>query len=133
MFSTDHVALSVTKLQETLELYKLFGFEVSNQFEAQDKSYRIYMLENGEGKNIELFHYTDFIPAPDYIDSTATDLPVIGTKHMAFRVNSIEDAVEFVETNGIAKDINIRTGRLGRRYFFVKDPNGILVEIIEAK
>lgn len=38
---------------------------------------------------------------------------------------------EFVIKNEIANDIEIKVGRLGKTYFFIKDPDGILVEIIE--
>lgn len=37
MFKMDHVAISVEKLEETIDFYKLFGFEVINQYEADDK------------------------------------------------------------------------------------------------
>lgn len=131
MFKMDHVAISVEKLEETIDFYKLFGFEVINQYEADDKSYRISMLTNNEGKYIEVFHYTNHIKSPDFTATTATDLPVIGTKHMAFRVKDIDEAVKFAVRNGIARNLKVNTGRLGRRYFFLKDPNGILVEIIE--
>lgn len=33
--------------------------------------------------------------------------------------------------NKIADEITITIGRLGKPYFFIKDPDGILVEIIE--
>lgn len=55
----------------------------------------------------------------------------LGTKHFALGVENIEYAKEFVIKNEIAKDIEIKVGRLGKPYFFIKDPNGILVEIIE--
>lgn len=131
MFTTDHVAISVENLPETIKFYKLFGFEVLNQYEADDKSYRILMLANSEGKYIEVFHYTNHGKAPDFTATTATDLPVLGTKHMAFRVEDIDEAVKFAVNNGIGQNLKVNTGRLGRKYFFLKDPNGILVEIIE--
>lgn len=63
--------------------------------------------------------------------TTATDLPILGTKHFALGVENIEQAKEFVIKNKIANDIEIKVGRLGKPYFFIKDPDGILVEIIE--
>lgn len=131
MFTIDHVAISVENLPETISFYKLFGFEIASQYEADDKSYRILMLENSEGKYIEIFHYTNHSKAPDFTAATATDLPVLGTKHMAFRVEDIDEAVKFAVNNKIAMNLKVNTGRLGRKYFFLKDPNGILIEVIE--
>lgn len=61
----------------------------------------------------------------------ATDLPIIGTKHFALGVENIDKAKEFVIHNNICESVNIKKGRLGKKYFFINDPDGILVEIIE--
>jgi glyoxylase I family protein len=83
---------------------------------------------------LELFCYADYQPAPDTIHSTKTDLPIIGTKHFGLKVDSIEAAREDLAAKGIVdKDIAITQGRTGPRYFFIEDPDGILVEIAEDK
>lgn len=42
------------------------------------------------------------------------------------------EAKKFVEDNQLNdSEIIINKGRLGKPYFFIKDPNGILMEIIE--
>ena len=78
-----------------------------------------------------MFCYKQFEELPETAKDTATDLPIIGTKHFALGVENIETAKEFVLSNNICKEVNIKVGRLGKPYFFIKDPNGILVEIIE--
>ena len=133
MFSFDHVSLSVKKLSETINFYKIFGFEVFNQYESEDKSIRIVMLKNNDNEYIELFNYSNYKENPEYMKSLSTDLPVIGTKHMAFRVKDIKKVKEYVEENDISKNVNITSGKLGRKYFFINDPNGILIELIEEK
>ena len=80
---------------------------------------------------LEIFCYKEYKELPETAKSTATDLPVLGTKHLALGVEDIEKAKEFVIKNNICKDVEIRKGRLGKEYFFIKDPDGILVEIIE--
>jgi glyoxylase I family protein len=74
-----------------------------------------------------MFCYTKCTELPE----TATDVHVIGTKHFALGVNDIEEAKEFVLKNKIANNIEIKNGKLGKPYFFIKDPDGMLVEIIE--
>lgn len=56
---------------------------------------------------------------------------LFGTKHFALGVENIEKAKEFVMENNICSSINVKVGRLGKPYFFIRDPDGILVEIIE--
>ena len=80
---------------------------------------------------LEMFGYKEHTELPETAKSIATDLPVIGTKHFALGVENIEQAKSFVIKNKIANDIEIKVGRLGKPYFFIKDPNEILVEIIE--
>lgn len=44
----------------------------------------------------------------------------------------MSEAKEFLIKNGMVQDeIKINEGRLGKKYFFIKDPDGILVEVIE--
>lgn len=68
------------------------------------------------------------------IHATSTDLPAIGAKHFGLKVDSIEAARDELAAKGIVKpDIQITQGRTGPRYFFIEDPDGILVEILEDK
>jgi len=133
MFNYDHTAISVKNLQATIDFYKLFGFEIYNQYDSDD--IRIVVLKNAPPQNImiELFNYAEFKPLPDSAKSFAIDLPIVGTKHMGFRVKDLDKAADFVIQNNIIDKIEIQPGRLGRRYFLITDPNGILVEIIEDK
>ncbi len=130
MFSFNHVSISVIDNKETIEFYKKFGFKEFKKWEAEDGSIKIHMLKLGDTV-LEIFCYKEYAELPETAKSIATDLPVIGTKHFALGVENIEKAKEFVIENKISNDIEIKVGRLGKPYFFIKDPNGILVEIIE--
>lgn len=130
MFNIDHVAISVTDMERSIEFYKKFGFEKFNSWEAEDGSIKITMLKLNNTL-LEIFCYKEYKELPDTAKTTATDLPILGTKHFALCVDDIQKAKEFVTQNNICQDINIRTGRLGRQYFFINDPDGILLEIIE--
>jgi glyoxylase I family protein len=64
--------------------------------------------------------------------STSTDLPIIGTKHFGLRVDSVCKAKDDLVVQGlINQSVEIKQGRTGPRFFFIKDPDGILVEIAE--
>lgn len=130
MFNIAHVTISVTNIEKTLEFYKQFGFKEFKAWNAEDNSLKIRMLKLND-MLLEIFCYKNYSNLPDTATSTATDLPVLGTKHFALGVTNIEKAKNWVINNKLADEIVINVGRLGKPYFFIKDPDGILVEIIE--
>ena len=130
MFNVNHVSISVIDMKKSIEFYKKFGFEDFKSWKAEDESIKINMLKL-KGTVLEMFCYKEFAELPETAKDTSTDLPIIGTKHFALGVENIEKAKEFVLSNHICNEVNIKVGRLGKPYFFINDPNGILVEIIE--
>lgn len=133
MFKPHHVALSISNINISTAFYSKLGFHVAHRWVADDDSLSITHLVN-DGFIIELFCYREPSPAPETIFQTATDLPVIGTKHFGFRVDSIEDARQLLIDEGLMDDsTGIINGKTNVKYFFIKDPDGILVEIVEDK
>ena len=131
MFNIDHISISSEHLEETINFYKKFGFESYKEY--NDNSVDIVMLYLNN-MYLEIFHYADNNPLPEHSKDLAIDLKTIGTKHFGLRVKDINEAKKWVEDNKLFDDeIIVRQGRLGRPYFFIKDPNGILIEIIEEK
>lgn len=133
MYSFHHVALSIADRKRSAAFYAQLGFEQVHLWQADDGSLTITHLKNGDFI-LELFCYKNSQPAPETIHATATDLPIVGTKHFGLKVDSIEAARNDLATKGIvSKDVEITQGRTGPRYFFIADPDGILVEIAEDK
>lgn len=130
MFNINHVAISVADIDRSIEFYKKFGFQEFKSWKAEDDSIKINMLKLNNTV-LEIFCYKEYIRLPETAKTTATDLPILGTKHFALGVDDIEKAKEFVIQNDICENIDIKRGRLGKQYFFINDPDGILVEIIE--
>ncbi len=130
MFQINHVTISVTNMKKSVNFYKKFGFKEYKSWKAQDESIEINMLKLGD-MVLEIFCYQENKKLPETAKSTATDLPVIGTKHFALGVDEIEKAKSFVIENNIYENMEIKVGRLGKPYFFIHDPDGILIEIIE--
>ena len=129
MFSFNHVTISVENLDETLEFYKKFGFVEYKEY--HDDNVDIVMIQL-EKMILEIFHYKEKEELPEHSKELVKDLKTIGNKHFALGVKDINKAKEFVEKNNLCKsEIIINKGRLGKPYFFIKDPNGILMEIIE--
>src|SRR6266536_2533971 len=124
MYSFHHACLSVTNREQSVKFYNQFGFEQVHLWEAEDGGLTITHLKLGD-VILELFCYADFHAAPDTIHSTKTDLPIIGTKHFGLKADSIEAARDDLAAKGIIeKDIEIKQGRTGPRFFFIEDPDG---------
>lgn len=130
-FEHHHIALSVTDLDKSIEFYSTLRFKTVLEWEADDKSLKIAHLK-GDGGFLELFCYKSPQEAPESIHSVATDLPVVGTKHFGLRVKSLEEAKKYLVRKDLMKDdVQITQGRTGIQYFFIEDPDGILVEIVQ--
>lgn len=85
-----------------------------------------------ENMILEIFHYQEKDELPEHSKNLGVDLQTIGNKHFGLGVKDILEAKKFVEDNKLNdSDMVINKGRLGKPYFFIKDPNGILMEIIE--
>jgi len=128
MFNIGHVAISVSNMNNSVNFYKKFGFVDFKNY--KDENLEITMLKLND-MILELFCYNQFDKIPEHSKELSTDLKTIGTKHFALSVDSIEEGKRFIIENNIKENVEILKGRLGKSYFFIKDPDGILVEIIE--
>lgn len=131
-FTLHHVAISAVDMTSSVAFYEQFGFTVVLHWKDPGGEQEIAHLKLGDNY-LEIFWYKDQIPAPETAGSLATDLPRIGIKHFALQVDSVHEAKTFVENRGIASHVDIRHGKTGVTYFFVKDPSGIFVEFVEDK
>lgn len=133
MFHIDHYAISVKDLNASMEFYQALEFGVIKKYQAEDGSLSIVHMKNGDFI-LELFAYKDCKDIPETSRSLTEDLPIAGSKHFGLYVQDLKEAADYLlEKKLIEKEPEIKTGRLGRSYFFISDPNGILVEIIEGE
>ena len=129
MFNFNHVTISVDNLENTLNFYKKFDFIIHKEY--HDENIDIVMLKLNN-MILEIFHYIENNKLPEHSKNLNKDLKTIGNKHFGLGVKNIEMAKKFIEKNKLNdNEIIINKGRLGKPYFFIKDPNGILMEIIE--
>ena len=129
MFHFNHVTISVDNLKNSLDFYKKFGFKIYKEY--HDENVDIVMIKL-ESMILEIFHYQDKEKLPEHSKNLNVDLRTVGNKHFGLGVKDIEEVKKFIEDNKLYNDeIIINKGRLGKPYFFIKDPNGILMEIIE--
>ncbi len=133
MFHVDHYAISVKDADKSIEFYSKLNFSLVKDWRAEDGSVRIVHMTN-DSFILEMFCYPDSAALPEFVKDLNTDLKVKGAKHLGLWVEDLEKSADYLQQVGIV-DVKpeISQGRLGRPYFFIKDPDGIFVEIISAK
>lgn len=113
-----HIALIVSS-EKSLEFYKLLGFE--EKFRKVRK-YDTAVLMHGFGMQFEFFVDPSHLPAPSP--------EPLGFRHFALKVDRLEDEMERLKAAGIAVG-QVREDWKGIRFCFVKDYDGLLIELHE--
>jgi catechol 2,3-dioxygenase-like lactoylglutathione lyase family enzyme len=130
-FSIDHVAVSVSDLSRSIDFYsRNFGFVCERVIELPRGGGRVAVLR-GPGFAIEMFEFPDVRPLPDYRKMPDSDLKTMGVKHFALKARDIMGASDFLKRNGVEFISEVTVGARGARRFFVKDPDGVGIEVTE--
>jgi methylmalonyl-CoA/ethylmalonyl-CoA epimerase len=125
-----HVGLSVNNAEQSIEWYRnVLGFElVKDDGFVPPLQARVCFLER-DGFQLELFEYVQPKPLPADRLTPNSDLQTIGTKHVAFYVDdmSVVKAHLAEYQVDIAHEVNMG----GEAVLFLRDCNGILIELIQ--
>ena len=113
-----HCMIRVKDVPSTLRFYELLGLKLLRQKDYPNGQYTLYFLATEPGApEIELTHNWD--------DRAYTSGNNFG--HLAYRVEDIYDLCDHLKSNGISILRPPRDGHMA----FVKDPNGISIELIQ--
>jgi glyoxylase I family protein len=129
MFKVHHITLSVSDAKRSKAFYSRLGFEEFSDWYAPDGSLSIHHVRLEE-VILELFCYSENENIHPRASDTGNNLPEIGIKHFALRVELLEEARDTLEKAGIMPETDNIMGHTGIRYFFVRDPDGNWVEIV---
>jgi glyoxylase I family protein len=129
-FVLHHIAISCTNIDRSTDFYGRFGFKTVHQWRAEDGSLEIRHLRLGEAV-LEIFWYREHADAPETSKQLSTDLPRVGVKHFGLQVESIDETAKKLHAEGVISSPSVTDGKTGVRYLFLKDPDGILVEVLE--
>ncbi len=130
MFNIHHVALSVKDLELSKQFYTVLGFKTILDWVSDSGDVKIsHMMLNGF--ILELFCYDKF--QENAIVSLEEELHRNGIKHLGLRVESLDSARDKLITEGLAREdeLQVKYGRTGINYFFIRDPDGVFVEIVQ--
>ena len=115
----DHIAIIASDYQKALAFYGILGFQ---EIERGKRPFDIMGMLECDGVWIELFEKA----AP----ARLTEPEALGLRHIAFATDDLDKKLEQLHQNGIATEA-IRNDPHGRRFTFLKDPDGLPIEIKE--
>lgn len=112
------VTLTVNDLEESLKFYRdLLGLKVCRRFGGPGSE--IAMLGDEDKPKVEL------ICSGKKPEGSAAGISV------GFETESLEESLELMKKNGFNDIVGPLSPAPGVRFFFVKDPNGFTVQIVE--
>ena len=128
-----HAGISVYHMEESLNWYEEnLGFcLVKDDGFCPPLKARICFLQREDGFQLELFEYEQPKPIPRERLQPNLDLQTVGMKHIAFAVDDMETLKERLRANGV--DFAHETQMGGDHVLFIRDCNGVLIELIQQK
>lgn len=121
-----HVAIICSDYKRSKKFYvEVLGFSIIQEtFRAERNSYKLD-LKVAENTQIELFSFPKTPPR-------ASNPEACGLRHLAFKVDDIEQTVFYLKSHGIEVE-NIRIDEItGKKFTFFKDPDNLPLEIYES-
>lgn len=122
--NVHHIAIIGSDYEKSKHFYvDLLGFQVIREHYRESRNdYKIDLqLEDME---LELFIGAGHPPRPSYPEA-------YGLRHLAFRVDSVDETVKELNEKGIATEPIRIDDYTGRKMTFFSDPDGLPLEIHE--
>jgi len=126
-----HIAISVRNLNASYDFYEKLGLKEVHRWESDDQKLTILHLKLNDIV-LELFAFENNKNADPLDLKVANDLEQIGVKHIGLKVPDISSVYENMKQAGYQLGNNeVQHGKTKIDYFFIKDPDGMWVEIVE--
>lgn len=128
-FTFHHGGVSVPSLDDAIAWYgRVLGFDVEKRFYIEAAKSHAAMVRKGPLR-FELFEVEGAAPLPDDRRYPPRDLKTHGNKHVAFRVEDLEEFL--VEMEGKQADIAFVVREAFGKGCFIRDCAGNLIEFVE--
>ena len=128
----DHIGIAVSSLKEAIPFYTdLLQLELIGMEEVESQKIRVAFIKAGETKLELLEPISEESVIAKFIEKHGQ-----GIHHIAFGVNSIEERIHELKTNGIRMiDEQPRIGAGGASIAFIhpKSTGSVLLELCERK
>jgi glyoxylase I family protein len=126
-----HVGISVSDISQSANFYaKYFGLKCIKKYVYRKAGLTIVLLKKGS-IILELFEFKKHRVLPGYRKVLESDLRTLGVKHFSLEVADIERLYKKFKKQGLSLATGLRVFDDGRKYFFIRDPDGILVELMQ--
>ncbi|MFC7047567.1 VOC family protein [Emcibacter nanhaiensis] len=128
-FTFHHGGVSVPDLDAAIDWYgRVLGFELERKFDIEAANARAAMIKRGPLR-FELFEVEGANPLPEDRRHPPSDLKTHGNKHVAFKVDDMDEFLAIVEAKGADVAFVVRED-FGKGCF-LRDCAGNLIEFVE--
>ncbi|MPT49025.1 MAG: VOC family protein [Sphingobium sp.] len=128
-FSFHHGGVSVPSLNDAIDWYgRVLGFEIEKRFYIDAARSHTAMMRKGQLR-FEIFEVEGAAPLPEERRYPPSDLRTHGNKHIAFRVEDLDDFLPEMEQKGA--DIAFVVREEFGKACFLRDCAGNLIEFVE--
>lgn len=128
-FTFHHGGVSVPSLAEAIDWYgRVLGFEVEKRFYIEAAKSHTAMVRKGPLR-FEIFEVEGAVPLPEDRRHPPADLRTHGNKHVAFRVEDLEEFLSEMEQKQV--DIAFVVREAFGKGCFIRDCAGNLIEFVE--
>ncbi|WP_456402854.1 VOC family protein [Persephonella sp.] len=125
--TTHHISMTVKDLDKVLKFYESLGFE--KIFHWKNNELKIVHLTLN-GFILEIFSFKNSKDKREF--SLDESLRETGLNHFALKTDDIFKTAESLKKLGlISEEVDIVKGRTGILYFFIQDPEGNFIEIVQ--
>lgn len=129
--SVHHISMSVSSADDSISFYSRFGFQPAVQWTSPAGDLAIHQLISESGVMIELFEYLANRECAPLETAEGNDLERIGLKHFGLRVSDLSAVRSAAEADSWGPMTEVKHARTGFDYFFIQDPDGNWVEIVQ--
>ena len=123
LLGIHHVAIICSNYPRSKHFYsEILKLTIINEhYRAERQSYKLD-LALPDGSQLELFSFKDAPSRPSYPEAQ-------GLRHLAFKVNSVENSKTYLKSHGIDVE-EIRVDEItGKKFSFFADPDGLPLEL----
>lgn len=117
-------------MDRSIEFYsRVLGFEQESRRYVPGVSAEIAFLKLG-AERLEIVCHDDAMPLPEFATTVPSDFQVVGTKHLSFVTDDLEQLHRFLAAQAVDGLTKIFDNNPAYRYSFFRDPDGITIELV---